>query len=261
MLAVPSSETLMTKHLPLLILALALAWGCGSKKSENSGEASASKSGAQSESVPPQRSANLQGKIDDGAGKSNVGAGKSNVVSGTKKEGAATAKTVTPPAAAQKEGTNPKGSDGTPDQAAMEAAIAAARAQIAAKQAAPVEVDPNVQTAAPADAKKTASGLAYKVLKAGTGKVNPKSTEHVTVHYTGWSTDGKVFDSSVKRGKPASFPLNGVIKGWTEGLQLMVEGEKTRFWIPAGLAYGENPGGGKPGGLLIFDVELIEIVG
>jgi FKBP-type peptidyl-prolyl cis-trans isomerase len=81
----------------------------------------------------------------------------------------------------------------------------------------------------------------------------------VTVHYSGWTTDGKLFDSSVKRGQPTSFPLNGVIKGWTEGLQLMVEGEKRRFWIPANLAYGENPGGGRPGGLLVFDVELISI--
>jgi FKBP-type peptidyl-prolyl cis-trans isomerase len=69
-----------------------------------------------------------------------------------------------------------------------------------------------------------------------------------------------MFDSSVARGETTSFPLNGVIKGWTEGLQLMVEGEKRRFWIPANLAYGENPGGGRPGGLLVFDVELIKIV-
>jgi FKBP-type peptidyl-prolyl cis-trans isomerase len=63
----------------------------------------------------------------------------------------------------------------------------------------------------------------------------------------------------VQRGEPASFPLDGVIKGWTEGLQLMVVGEKRRFWIPADLAYGENPGGGRPGGMLVFDVELLEI--
>ena len=76
---------------------------------------------------------------------------------------------------------------------------------------------------------------------AGTG-ANPAATDTVEVHYTGWKTDGEMFDSSVKRGSPTSFPLNGVIKGWTEGLQLMVEGEKRRFWIPADLAYGENPG-------------------
>jgi FKBP-type peptidyl-prolyl cis-trans isomerase len=81
----------------------------------------------------------------------------------------------------------------------------------------------------------------------------------VTVHYSGWKTDGTLFDSSVKRGQPASFPLNGVIKGWTEGLQLMVKGEKRRFWIPGNLAYGENPGGGRPGGMLVFDVELLGI--
>jgi FKBP-type peptidyl-prolyl cis-trans isomerase len=115
--------------------------------------------------------------------------------------------------------------------------------------------------APPADAIKTASGLASKVLTEGTGCHNPAAAATVTVHYSGWTTDGKLFDSSVKRGQPASFPLNGVIKGWTEGLQLMVEGEHRRFWIPAHLAYGENPGGGRPGGLLVFDVELIRIVG
>ena len=91
--------------------------------------------------------------------------------------------------------------------------------------------------APPADAKRTTSGLAYRVLKPGTGKLRPRATSQVMVHYTGWSTDGKMFDSSVVRGQPATFPLNGVIRGWTEGLQLMVEGEKTRFWIPDTLAY------------------------
>ncbi len=118
---------------------------------------------------------------------------------------------------------------------------------------------PSDVKAAPADAAKTASGLASKLLKEGTGKVHPAAADTVTVHYSGWTTDGKMFDSSVERGQPTSFPLNGVIKGWTEGLQLMVEGEKRRFWIPADLAYGENPGGGRPGGLLVFDVELISI--
>ncbi len=86
--------------------------------------------------------------------------------------------------------------------------------------------------APPADAKKTASGLAYKTLKQGTGGRHPKSSSQVTVHYTGWTTDGKMFDSSVERGEPATFALDGVIPGWTEGLQLMYEGEKARFWIP-----------------------------
>ena len=118
---------------------------------------------------------------------------------------------------------------------------------------------PTDVAAAPADAAKTASGLASKVLQAGKGEVHPAAADTVTVHYSGWTTDGKMFDSSVQRGQPASFPLNGVIKGWTEGLQLMVEGEKRHFWIPAELGYGENPGGGRPGGLLVFDVELISI--
>lgn len=119
---------------------------------------------------------------------------------------------------------------------------------------------PSDVQAPPADATKTASGLASKVLHAGKGDQKPAAADTVTVHYSGWTTDGKLFDSSVKRGQPASFPLNGVIKGWTEGLQLMVAGEKRRFWIPANLAYGENPGGGRPGGLLVFDVELLQIV-
>ena len=110
--------------------------------------------------------------------------------------------------------------------------------------------------APPADAKKTASGLAYKVIKPGVGARHPKSTNEVTVHYTGWTTDGKMFDSSVVKGQPATFPLGNVIAGWTEGVQLMVEGEKTRFWIPEKLAYkGESP----PYGMLVFDVELIRI--
>ncbi len=118
---------------------------------------------------------------------------------------------------------------------------------------------PSDVAAPPADAAKTASGLASKVLQAGKGDKHPAAADTVTVHYSGWTTDGKLFDSSVQRGKPTSFPLNGVIKGWTEGVQLMVEGEKRRFWIPGALAYGENPGGGRPGGLLVFDVELISI--
>ena len=118
---------------------------------------------------------------------------------------------------------------------------------------------PSDVAAPPADATKTASGLASKTLQAGKGQTHPAAADTVTVHYSGWTTDGKLFDSSVKRGQPASFPLNGVIKGWTEGVQLMVEGEKRRFWIPAGLAYGDNPGGGRPGGLLVFDIELLSI--
>jgi len=110
--------------------------------------------------------------------------------------------------------------------------------------------------AAPADAKKTASGLAYKVIKPGTGNRHPTASSTVTVHYTGWTTDGKMFDSSVARNMPATFGLSDVIKGWTEGVQLMVQGEKTRFWIPQDLAY---KGQQAPYGLLVFDVELLEI--
>jgi peptidylprolyl isomerase len=105
-------------------------------------------------------------------------------------------------------------------------------------------------------AKKTSSGLAYEVVKPGTGTKHPSATDSVTVHYTGWTTDGKMFDSSVANGQPAKFPLNRVIAGWTEGVQLMVEGEKTRFWIPENLAYrGQRP----PYGMLVFDVELLKI--
>ncbi|MET0592534.1 MAG: FKBP-type peptidyl-prolyl cis-trans isomerase [Polyangiaceae bacterium] len=113
--------------------------------------------------------------------------------------------------------------------------------------------------AAPATAKKTESGLAYRVLTPGKGTRHPKPTDKVKVHYSGWTPDGKMFDSSVTRGEPTSFGLNGVIKGWTEGVQLMVEGEKTRFWIPGALAYGDNPRPGAPGGPLVFDIELLAI--
>ena len=117
---------------------------------------------------------------------------------------------------------------------------------------------PDDVAAAPADASTTASGLASKVIVQGSGTVNPKAEDTVEVHYTGWTTDGKMFDSSVLRGKPAQFPLYGVIKGWTEGVQLMVPGEKTRFWIPAELAYGNKPG--RPAGMLVFDIELLKIL-
>lgn len=109
----------------------------------------------------------------------------------------------------------------------------------------------------PRAAKKTDSGLRYMVLNPGTGADHPGATSKVTVHYSGWTTDGKLFDSSVMRGEPSSFGLNQVIAGWTEGLQLMVPGETTRFWIPEELAYGGRPG--KPAGMLVFDVELISI--
>ena len=105
------------------------------------------------------------------------------------------------------------------------------------------------------------SGLQYKVLQEGTGTVHPTATDRVKVHYEGKLLDGTVFDSSVKRGKPISFGLNQVIKGWTEGVQLMVVGEATRFYIPSGLAYGDRGAGSAipPGATLIFDVELLGI--
>jgi len=116
--------------------------------------------------------------------------------------------------------------------------------------------------APPANAKKTKSGLAYRVLKPGTGTKHPTEANVVQVHYSGWTTDGKMFDSSVLRNRPATFPLKGVIKGWTEGVQLMVEGEKTRFWIPGDMAYGDKPSRpGAPAGMLVFDIELLKIMG
>jgi FKBP-type peptidyl-prolyl cis-trans isomerase len=109
-------------------------------------------------------------------------------------------------------------------------------------------------------AKVTDSGLRYVVDKEGTG-ATPSATSQVTVHYTGYFTDGRVFDSSVQRGQPATFPLNGVIKGWTEGLQLMKEGAKYTFYIPYALAYGEQgyPGAIPPKSDLIFEVELLKV--
>jgi FKBP-type peptidyl-prolyl cis-trans isomerase len=118
-------------------------------------------------------------------------------------------------------------------------------------------VPPDV-AAPPADAQRTASGLAWKVLAPGTGTRHPKATSHVRVHYTGWTTDGKMFDSSLAKGAPATFELTKVIPGWTEGLQLMTEGETCRFWIPKKLAYRGAPG--KPEGMLVFDVDLLAIV-
>jgi FKBP-type peptidyl-prolyl cis-trans isomerase len=123
----------------------------------------------------------------------------------------------------------------------------------------PIEVPKDV-AAPPKNASKTVSGLAYVVLGKGHGKRHPRPSDRVRVHYSGWMTNGKMFDSSVARGEPTSFRLDGVIKGWTEGLQLMVVGEKRRFWIPGELAYGNTPRRpGLPAGMLVFDVELLEI--
>lgn len=107
----------------------------------------------------------------------------------------------------------------------------------------------------------TPSGLQYEVLREGTGTTHPTAESKVRVHYHGTLIDGTVFDSSVERGEPISFPLNGVIRGWTEGVQLMTEGAKYRFFIPYQLAYGERGAGGQipPYAALIFEVELLEI--
>jgi FKBP-type peptidyl-prolyl cis-trans isomerase len=111
-----------------------------------------------------------------------------------------------------------------------------------------------------AGVKTTASGLQYEVVKQGTGP-KPKDTDTVEVHYTGTLLDGTKFDSSVDRGQPTSFPLKGVIPGWTEGLQLLPVGSKYKFYIPSALAYGENgPGPIGPNATLVFEVELLKIL-
>ena len=111
-----------------------------------------------------------------------------------------------------------------------------------------LDMNPNPSTpppdvaAPPADATRTSSGLAYKSIRAGKGGDRPTAKSEVTVHYTGWTTNGKMFDTSVDKGQPISFGLGDVIAGWTEGVQFMTVGEKMRFWIPEKLAYkGERP--------------------
>ncbi|HEX5011882.1 MAG TPA: FKBP-type peptidyl-prolyl cis-trans isomerase [Planctomycetota bacterium] len=112
---------------------------------------------------------------------------------------------------------------------------------------------------ADADLKTTASGLRYQVITPGTGRA-PEATDTVTVNYAGWLTDGKLFDSSYTKGKPATFPLNGVIKGWTEGVQLMQEGAIYKFVIPASLAYGSQGRGPiPPDATLVFQIELVKV--
>ncbi|OIQ22241.1 FKBP-type peptidyl-prolyl cis-trans isomerase [uncultured Vibrio sp.] len=106
----------------------------------------------------------------------------------------------------------------------------------------------------------TESGLQYQVLQKGTGEINPTATSRVKVHYHGTLIDGTVFDSSVERNEPIAFGLNQVIKGWTEGVQLMVEGDKFRLFVPSNLGYGKGGTGPiPPASVLIFDVELLEI--
>jgi FKBP-type peptidyl-prolyl cis-trans isomerase len=114
--------------------------------------------------------------------------------------------------------------------------------------------------APPADAIRTPSGLASKVLQVGMSNVRPDPRSTVRVHYSGWTTDGTMFDSSVVRNDPAEFGVRNVIPGWTEGLQLMVVGEKRRFWIPGNLAYDvPDARPDAPKGMLVFDVELLAV--
>lgn len=111
----------------------------------------------------------------------------------------------------------------------------------------------------PPEAEVAASGLSWRVLQPGTGTRRPAPTDTVSVHYIGWQTNGTMFDSSYLRGRPLELSLEQVIAGWREGLPMMVEGERRRFWIPEALAYrGEE---GFPSGMLVFDVELLAIVG
>ncbi len=120
---------------------------------------------------------------------------------------------------------------------------------------------PDNLLAPPPDAERTESGIVYAVMREGSGTERPESTSRVRVHYSGWQRDGSMFDSSVRRGQPAEFSLDQVIPGWREGVQQMREGEKTRFWIPAHLAYGERPARpGAPAGDLVFDIELLKIL-
>lgn len=115
---------------------------------------------------------------------------------------------------------------------------------------------PENLTAPSADATRTRSGLSWKLLQPGTGVAKPGRRSKVRVNYHGWTTEGRLFDSTALRGQPSEFRLDGVIAGWTEGLQLMTAGEIRRFWIPAKLAYEHKDG---PQGMLVFDIELLEV--
>jgi FKBP-type peptidyl-prolyl cis-trans isomerase len=153
----------------------------------------------------------------------------------------------------------------------ISAVFAAALLLLGCKDSTPTSSDKNAGATAPAtpgvagsqnnEMKTTASGLKYQVMKQGTGTVSPKATDTVNVHYHGTLLNGTVFDSSVQRGQPISFPLNGVIPGWTEGLQLMKVGDKFKFEIPPNLAYGPNSPTPTipPNSTLVFEVELLGI--
>jgi peptidylprolyl isomerase len=122
----------------------------------------------------------------------------------------------------------------------------------------PIPPPPDV-AAPPADALKTPSGLASKVLTVGLGSVHPTPQSKVTIHYTGWTTDGKMFDSSYTRPGPTTMTVKDFVPGFAEALQLMVAGEKRRFWIPGNLAYDNSARENAPKGMLVFDVELLSI--
>lgn len=108
----------------------------------------------------------------------------------------------------------------------------------------------------PANALRTASGLRYVVLEHGTAQTHPVPSSVIEIDYTGWDFQGRMFDSSLPRGKPSRFPLTGLIKGWQEGVLLMSSGDTFRFWIPGNLAYDLMPGGDTPKGKLVFDITL-----
>ena len=128
----------------------------------------------------------------------------------------------------------------------------------------PERTRPNVLEDPRAPVQRTALGLAYCILKEGPRGVVPGTDDTVRVHYTGWTVDGEMFDSTVVRGEPLELPVSGVIRGWTEGLRLMTPGDKARLWIPGNLGYGHRepgaPAGSPPKGTLIFDIELIDVL-
>ncbi|HEX6930047.1 MAG TPA: FKBP-type peptidyl-prolyl cis-trans isomerase [Gammaproteobacteria bacterium] len=156
-------------------------------------------------------------------------------------------------------------SDGDEAQQQEQADTAAQTEQPPAEQAPATPAEPqdipapeNV-AAAPAEAAQTPNGVAYIILSDAAGDVHPTVQDTVTVHYTGWTTDGRMFDSSVVRGEPASFPLGSLIPGWQEAVPLMTVGDKYRFWIPGKLAYDSSTRAGAPKGMLVFDIELLGI--
>jgi len=118
---------------------------------------------------------------------------------------------------------------------------------------------PDNVSAPPEDAETTPSGIAYRVLEDADTEVHPKASDRITVHYTGWTIDGQMFDSSIPRGQPATFPLDQLIPGWQQAIPLMTVGDKYRFWIPGELAYDNSTRPGAPKGMLVFDIELLGI--